>query len=150
MSLPQAKEKKTFQKVLNFFSYKKHKTGIILKNQSVSFAAKPFLEMADDQGNGDDTCPGGPSIVNSTGDGVTPGMTLYTVATGDEFNPISWTYVIAGSFTIVTGILLLITALLKVDGRIKQNNFDRLELLETGCSCRFQKLGLLETVSAQT
>jgi len=95
--------------------------------------AKPFLEMADDQNSSasDQTCPGSNNL--NTTEAVTKQTlllsTMGAVTTDnpvslDEFNPISWTYVIAGSFTILTGVLLLLTAFAKVDRKIKEN-FDR-------------------------
>ena len=37
----------------------------------------------------------------------------------DNFNPVGWTYVISGAFTIVTGFIMIVLALLKAEENIK-------------------------------
>ena len=42
----------------------------------------------------------------------------------ESFNPVGWTYVISGSFTIVTGIVMVVLALIKAEEKIKTSSIE--------------------------
>ncbi|XP_076818627.1 sodium-dependent glucose transporter 1A-like [Clavelina lepadiformis] len=81
----------------------------------------PFLEMAD-QVSDDDTCPG-------TVDGVSVTTVSYNDTSSptspspyEGLNPVSWTYIISGAYTIVIGVIMFVSAVLRIEDKIKTNH----------------------------
>lgn len=42
----------------------------------------------------------------------------------ESFNPVGWTYVISGSFTILTGVVMIVLALIKAEEKIKNSSIE--------------------------
>jgi len=83
--------------------------------------AAPFLEKADSESDSEESCQtsdtytmySNPGTYNSSSEPVE-----------ESFNPVGWTYVISGSFTIVTGIVMVVLALIKAEEKIKTSSIE--------------------------
>ena len=104
-----------------------------LYNHLHLISAQPFLEMADDQSSSDVSCPQ-TSYFNITTTFATPlnATDLTTQLQGSNnsqsLNPIAWSYIIAGIFTIASGLALLITAFCRIDRKIQQSTPEHFDM----------------------
>ena len=79
-------------------------------------AAAPFLQKADSQaGSDDESCYQQQQANNFTDNPAVNNLTSYD----DEFNPVGWTYVMSGAFTLLTGLVMVVLALCKAEKNIK-------------------------------
>jgi len=78
--------------------------------------AAPFLQKADSQaGSDDESCYQQQQANNFTDNPAVNNLTSYD----DEFNPVGWTYVMSGAFTLLTGLVMVVLALCKAEKNIK-------------------------------
>ena len=81
--------------------------------------AGPFLQKADTQS--DDSCHHQEAkIVTNTSSQLNDDVTReLSDDVTSEFNPVGWTYVMSGAFTLLTGVVMVTLALCKVEDNIK-------------------------------
>jgi len=88
---------------------------------SLFVTAAPFLEMADQMQSADDSCPNqnsGQTIEMTTVE-YNASVTTDSSSEPPGFNPVGWTYVISGAFTLVMGCLITAFAVARVEDRLK-------------------------------
>jgi len=87
-------------------------------------SAAPFLEMADQVQSADDSCPNSNSgqTIEITTVEYNASVTTDSSSEPPGFNPVGWTYVISGAFTLVIGFLILFLAIARVEERLKINS----------------------------
>ena len=97
--------------------------SIILVNDHFFVSAAPFLQMADQMQSADDSCPNSNSgeTVEMTTVEYNASVTTDSSPESPGFNPVGWTYVISGAFTLVMGFLMSVLAIARVAERLKIN-----------------------------
>ena len=77
--------------------------------------------MADAESDIEDSCPSANfKLFDSSTESLITKSTSQTYAY-KEFNPVGWTYIMSGVFTIFSGLSMIILDVLKVDKRLKTN-----------------------------
>ena len=74
------------------------------------------MEKADSESGTEESCQ--TSDINATYNNLNTYNSSYEFIE-ENFNPVGWTYVISGAFTIVTGFIMIVLSLLKAEENIK-------------------------------
>ena len=84
------------------------------------------MQLADQSASADDSCPNQESVTATT---VLYNATAPTTfaTPNNELNPVAWTYIMSGAFTIVIGGIMLLCALLRIEDKVRTNHSETAE-----------------------
>ena len=91
------------------------------------FSGGPFLELADQQVSADESCPNTNTEDIFTTIGYTTSMQTVNSPANDGLNPVAWTYIMSGTFTIAIGGVMLLCALLKIEDKVQTSHSETAE-----------------------
>ena len=83
--------------------------------------------MADQEVSADESCPNTNTNEILTTIGYTISMQTATGPANNGLNPVAWTYIMSGAFTIVIGGVMLLCALLKIEDKVQTNHSETAE-----------------------